>query len=155
MEIGGPAILYAFNALNLDNVLYSSNQFSFDDPGPAVKFTVSNGSQRRGLHGNADPARRIRIVPRWRKKSVEFQSRFAVIRQQGDSRNYPASPRTVTLTNTSKKKTGVSRSVAMQTATPSVFTMKSECEKTLDPGKTCKVKVTFTPTDTTPTDRRI
>ena len=53
---GGPAILYAFNALDLDHELYSSNQFSFDDPGPAVKFTVTNGSQRLGVHGQRRPS---------------------------------------------------------------------------------------------------
>jgi hypothetical protein len=40
--------------------------------------------------------------------------------------------------------------VAMQTASPSVFALKSECDKTLEPGKSCKVKVTFKPTSTTP-----
>jgi len=30
-----------------------------------------------------------------------------------------------------------------------VFAVKSGCEKTLEPGKSCKVSVTFTPTDTT------
>lgn len=37
----------------------------------------------------------------------------------------------------------------MESASPSVFAMKSECKKTLEPGKNCKVSVTFKPVDDT------
>jgi trimeric autotransporter adhesin len=37
----------------------------------------------------------------------------------------------------------------MEIAAPSMFAVKSECEKTLAPGKSCKASVTFEPTDTT------
>jgi hypothetical protein len=38
----------------------------------------------------------------------------------------------------------------MESASPSVFAVKSECKKTLKPGKSCKASVTFKPTNTTP-----
>jgi hypothetical protein len=58
--------------------------------------------------------------------------------------------RTVTIKNDGDKKTGLAVNVEMESANPPVFAVKSECEKTLEPGKSCKVSVTFQPMDTTP-----
>ncbi len=58
-------------------------------------------------------------------------------------------PKTVTIKNAGKKKTGLAVSIESESASPPVFTVKSECEETLEPGKSCKVRVTFTPPGTT------
>jgi len=60
-----------------------------------------------------------------------------------------SAPKTVTIKNAGKKKTGVAVSIESESASPSVFAVKSECEETLAPGKSCKVSVTFTPANTT------
>ena len=57
--------------------------------------------------------------------------------------------KTVTIKNAGKKKTGLAVSIESESALPSVFAVTSECKETLAPGKSCKVSVTFTPTDTT------
>jgi hypothetical protein len=56
--------------------------------------------------------------------------------------------KTVTIKNADKKG-GLPVNVEMESASPSVFAMKSQCRKTLAPGKSCKVSVTFKPVDTT------
>ncbi|MGC2756069.1 hypothetical protein, partial [Candidatus Binatus sp.] len=47
------------------------------------------------------------------------------------------------------KQTGPPVTIEMETASPSVFAVKSQCKKTLKPGKSCKVSVTFKPVDDT------
>jgi sugar lactone lactonase YvrE len=58
-------------------------------------------------------------------------------------------PKTVTIKNAGKKKKGLAVSIESESASPPVFAVTSECEETLEPGKSCKVSVTFTPADTT------
>jgi hypothetical protein len=58
-------------------------------------------------------------------------------------------PKTVTIKNAGKKKTGLAVTIDIETASPPVFAVTSQCQETLEPGKSCKVSVTFSPTDTT------
>ncbi|MFZ2063278.1 MAG: hypothetical protein WAU82_19880 [Candidatus Binatus sp.] len=58
-------------------------------------------------------------------------------------------PKTLMIKNTAKKK-GPLLTIQMQSVTPGAFAIKSQCKKTLKPGKSCKVSVTFKPPDTTP-----
>ena len=55
----------------------------------------------------------------------------------------------MTIKNNGNKKTGLPVNVEMESASPSVFAVKSQCKKTLSPGKSCKVSVTFKPVDDT------
>src|ERR1035437_7244661 len=41
-------------------------------------------------------------------------------------------------------------SIEMESASPSVFAVTSECEEMLMPGRSCKASVTFNPAGTTP-----
>jgi hypothetical protein len=59
-------------------------------------------------------------------------------------------PKTVTIKNAGSKKTGLAVNIEMESASPPVFAVTSECEETLMPGKSCKASVTFKPADTTP-----
>ncbi|MGA8640590.1 choice-of-anchor D domain-containing protein [Candidatus Binatus sp.] len=57
--------------------------------------------------------------------------------------------KTVDIKNDGNKQTGPPVTIEMETASPSVFAVKSQCKKTLKPGKSCKVSVTFKPVDDT------
>jgi hypothetical protein len=57
----------------------------------------------------------------------------------------------VTIKNTSTKSSKISVTINGEMASPTPpFAVTSQCAKTLAPGKSCKVSVKFTPTDTTP-----
>ncbi len=56
--------------------------------------------------------------------------------------------KSVTIKNDSPKKSKLDVSITGET-TAAPFAVKSQCSKTLAPGKSCKVSVTFSPTDTT------
>jgi hypothetical protein len=58
-------------------------------------------------------------------------------------------PRSLTLKNVRSSKNGLAIGIAGE-STSSPFAVKKECIGTLQPGRTCKVTVTFTPTDTMP-----
>ena len=58
-------------------------------------------------------------------------------------------PKTVTIKNDGNKKGGLPVTIEMESASPSVFAVKSQCKKTIKPGKSCKVSVTFKPVDDT------
>jgi hypothetical protein len=57
-------------------------------------------------------------------------------------------PMSITIKNGGSKKKGAALIIEMENVSPSVFALKSKCVKTLKPGKSCKVSVTFKPTDT-------
>jgi hypothetical protein len=54
----------------------------------------------------------------------------------------------VTIKNTSSKSSKISVMITGE-MTSAPFAVKSQCIKTLAPGKSCKVQVTFSPTDNT------
>jgi hypothetical protein len=62
--------------------------------------------------------------------------------------NKTSKAKSVTIKNDSSKKSKLEVSITGET-TAAPFAVKSECSKTLAPGKSCKVEVIFSPTDTT------
>jgi hypothetical protein len=57
-------------------------------------------------------------------------------------------PATVTIKNTGSKKTRIAVNITMESVSPSLFVIKSQCRRTLAPGKSCKASVMFKPLDT-------
>jgi hypothetical protein len=58
--------------------------------------------------------------------------------------------KTVTIKNTDGKKSGISVTVTGESTTGAPFAVKTQCDKTLKPEKSCKVEVTFKPTNDSP-----
>lgn len=144
---GGPAILYAFDATNLNTELYDSNQFSSDDPGPAVKFTVPTVANGSVYMGTQTQLAVFGLLPSIRANLTITPDSIAF----GDkvTMGTTSKPKKVTIMNANSKQTRVAVDIELESASPSVFAVKSECKKTLKPGKSCKVSVTFKPTNTT------
>jgi sugar lactone lactonase YvrE len=74
-------------------------------------------------------------------KSVDFGKSTVV--------NSVSKPKTVTIKNGSSKKSAISASIINESAA-APFAVTSQCTTSLAPGKSCKVSVTFSPTNTTP-----
>jgi hypothetical protein len=140
----GTAVLYAFDATNLGNELYDSNQNSGDHPGPAVKFTVptvANGSVYMGTQTQLAVFGMYPSRLAFQPASLAFGNKVSV--------GTTSKPKTLTITNTGRKRS-MPLSVAMESTSPPQFAIKSQCEEVLKPRKSCKVSVTFKPTNTTP-----
>ena len=58
-------------------------------------------------------------------------------------------PKALKIKNVAKKK-GPPLTIQMESVSSGAFAVKSQCHKTLKPGKTCKVTVSFSPPDTNP-----
>lgn len=114
-----------------------------------VNVTTSNDTQQGIICGNVTSLspfvialplveERLEISPR----SLAFGNKVVV--------GTTSKAKTVTIKNAGKKKTGLAVSVGTENALPpSVYAVKSQCDQTLLPGRSCKVAVTFTPPDTT------
>jgi subtilase family serine protease len=76
----------------------------------------------------------------FKPKSLKFGKKTTVYKR--------STAESVTIKNSSSKKSRIHISITGET-TAAPFAVKSECIKTLAPGKSCKVSVTFTPLNTT------
>jgi outer membrane protein assembly factor BamB len=59
-------------------------------------------------------------------------------------------PKIVKITNAGKKKSGLAVTIEAESTSTPVFAVTSECPPTLEPGDSCKLSVTFSPSDTAP-----
>jgi DNA-binding beta-propeller fold protein YncE len=106
--------------------------------------TATGGTPTPTATATATPTPTATATPepdklRFKPKSLKFGKRTV---------NKVSKAESVTITNGSSKKSRIHISITGET-TAAPFAVKSECIKTLAPGKSCKVSVTFTPPNTT------
>jgi hypothetical protein len=139
-----PAILYAYNATNVANMLYSSSQNATRDTGGcANKFqvpVVANGKVYVGTQNTLDVFGLIGNPPA--APAVGLSSPCYTFNKQ--TVGTTSSPRFLVVTNIG--------SASMTLGTPYVrgmnmsdYTETSTCPTTLAPNASCTIKITFTP----------
>ena len=103
----------------------------------ATRTATPTGTPTRTATPTATPTQNITFSP----TSLAFGTSVPV--------GKTSKPKVVKIKNAGSKKGGLPLTIQMETTTPSVFAIKSQCHKTLKPGKSCKASVIFKPTDTT------
>lgn len=137
-----PAILYAYDATNL-NTLYASNQSAARDTGGcAVKFqvpVVANGKVYIGTQNTVDV---FGILGTPSTPIASLSSPCYTFNKQAVGTTSPARFLVLTNIGTSNMTLGT---IAIAGMNPSDFAQTNNCPATLAPNANCTIKVTFTP----------
>jgi hypothetical protein len=139
-----PAVLYAYNAVNLAT-LYASNANPLRDQGGcANKFqvpTVANGKVFVATQNELDVFAAVGTPP---AVSVALGDPCYTYAKQQVGTSSPAQTQTITNTGTSP----LTLSIAVGGLDPGDFTQTNNCPSSLSAGQSCTVQITFTPTAT-------
>jgi hypothetical protein len=137
-----PAVLYAYNALNLAT-LYSSNQvLPRDLGGCGNKFavpTVENGEVFVGTQNEIDVFGLLGAAP---AVSVGLKQPCYTFSKQTLGTSSSAEAQIITNTGTSPL---TITSISIVGLNASDFTQTDNCTVALKPGRTCKIEITFSP----------
>ena len=144
-----PAILYAYDATSLANMLYNSSQNATRDTGGcANKFqvpVVANGEVFVGTQNEVDVFGLIGKPPA--APIVSLDSPCYTFDKQ--TVGTTSTPRFLVLTNIGTANMTVG-TVYLRGMNPGDFAINSGCPSTLAPNASCTIKITFTPTQVGP-----